>query len=431
MTPPPAEHAEDQDALLPSREMAIRLPVFEGPLDLLLFLIRKNELDIYDIPIKEVSRQYMEVIRAMEDLNLEVAGEFFVMASTLMYIKSRMLLPVNDQEAQPEDEAEEADPRWELVEQLLEYKRFKDAAEQIRQLVEEQQDFLPRLFKQDEEDANPRPVKSSDRIEIWNMFNLVLRRLAEKIVQGEIRDEQVTVADRMEYILTKLETSPDFLFTELFEEGQQITVPLIVASLLAVLELTRLKKLLVEQEVVFGDIRCLARPEEEELPPLPDEDDEPPAPVAAASPASAEVAADDEDALFDDEDDDGDFEWDPDADDEAAPADGEADVIEDGDSPEETGEPEDAEALAQAEEAEETDDPEEDDDGSDETDDRDDAAAFAEEDSGDEEWDEDDLDDDELGEEEDFDTDEDEEEEEGQEEEAAPDADADEEKPRP
>lgn len=318
MTPPPAEHAEEQDALLPSREMAIRLPVFEGPLDLLLFLIRKNELDIYDIPIQEVSRQYMEVIRAMEDLNLEVAGDFFVMASTLMYIKSRMLLPVNDQDAQPEDEAEEADPRWELVEQLLEYKRFKDAAEQIRQLVEEQQDFLPRLFKQDEEDSNPRPVKSSDRIEIWNMFNLVLRRLAEKIVQGEIRDEQVTVADRMEYILTKLETSPDFLFTELFEPGQKITVPLIVASLLAVLELTRLKKLFVEQEEVFGDIRCLARPEEEELPPLPDEEeDEPPAPAA-----SAEPAANDQEDFQTDEDDD--LDWDKDA--FAVATDGETDA---------------------------------------------------------------------------------------------------------
>ncbi|MDP0497504.1 MAG: segregation/condensation protein A [Verrucomicrobiota bacterium JB024] len=395
MTPPPAEHAEEQDALLPSREMAIRLPVFEGPLDLLLFLIRKNELDIYDIPIQEVSRQYMDVIRAMEDLNLEVAGEFFVMASTLMYIKSRMLLPVNDQEAQPEDEAEEADPRWELVEQLLEYKRFKDAAEQIRQLVEEQQDFLPRLFKQDEEETSPRPVKSSDRIEIWNMFNLVLRRLAEKIVQGEIRDEQVTVADRMEYILTKLETSPDFLFTELFEEGQKITVPLIVASLLAVLELTRLKKLFVEQEEVFGDIRCLARPEEEELPPLPDEDEEEPAPtaVAAASTASAELTADEEDALFDDEDEDGDFEWDPEADDEDS-ADGE-------NSPADA-EPANSESVSQSEASEDTGDSQEDDD-----------------------FDDEDLDEeDDLDEEEDLDADEDEEDETG------PDAEDDAENPR-
>ncbi len=320
--PPPAEQAEEQDALLPSREMAIRLPVFEGPLDLLLFLIRKNELDIYDIPIEQVTHQYMEVLRTMDELNLEVAGEFFVMASTLMYIKSRMLLPVSEQDAQPEDEAEEADPRWELVEQLLEYKRFKDAAEEIRQLVERQQDYLPRLYKEGEEESNPRPVKNSDRIELWNMFNLVLRRLAEKIVQGEIHDEQVTVSDRMEYVLNKLTTTSEFLFTDLFEPGQKITTPFVVASLLAVLELTRLKKLTVEQDEVFGDIRCAARPEEEEPPPLPDEEEETaePAPVPTAALADEEHDEEeddfearegdfdpheelDEDELADDEDD--------------------------------------------------------------------------------------------------------------------------------
>ncbi|MBC2594053.1 segregation/condensation protein A [Ruficoccus amylovorans] len=299
--------------MLPSREMAIRLPVFEGPLDLLLFLIRKNELDIYDIPIEEVTHQYMGVLREMDELNLEVAGEFFVMAATLMYIKSRMLLPVNDQEAQPEEEAEEADPRWELVEQLLEYKRFKDAAEQIRQLVEQQQDFLPRLFSAKEEEVAPRPVKNSDRIELWNVFNLVLRRLAEKIVQGEIRDEQVTVSDRMEYILNKLSDTPEFLFTELFEPGQKITVPLIVASLLAVLELTRLKKLTVEQEELFGDIRCFARPEEDEPPPLPDEEDEPDTASVSTGAAAVSAAVESADEGDEYEEDDDGEPWDKDA----------------------------------------------------------------------------------------------------------------------
>lgn len=261
---------EDQDALLPSREMAIRLPVFEGPLDLLLFLIRKNELDIYDIPIEEVTRQYLEVIRQMEQLSLEVAGEFFVMASTLMYIKSRMLLPVSEQDAQPDDEQEEADPRWELVEQLLEYKRFKEVSEQLRQLVEEQQDYLPRLFKESEDERDPRPLKPSDRIDIWNTFNLVLRRLAEKIVQGEIHDEQVTVADRMELVLKRLETSRSFLFTELFED-EAVTNNKIIATLLAVLELARLKRITLAQEELFGDVRCDARDPEEELPPLEEE----------------------------------------------------------------------------------------------------------------------------------------------------------------
>ncbi|QYY35547.1 segregation/condensation protein A [Ruficoccus sp. ZRK36] len=334
---PPNETADDQDALLPSREMAIRLPVFEGPLDLLLFLIRKNELDIYDIPIEDVTRQYMEVLRAMEDLNLEVAGEFFVMASTLMYIKSRMLLPVSDQDAQPEEEAEEADPRWELVEQLLEYKRFKDVTEQVRQLIEQQQDYLPRLYKHDEEETDPRPIKSSDRIELWNVFNLVLRRLAEKIVQGEIHDEQVTVADRMEYILEKLEVTPEFLFTDLFEDQPKVSVPLVVASLLAILELARLKKLFVEQEEVFGDIRCAARPEEEEPPPLPDEDEEE-APETAATDSDLDEAADELEEEYDVDFDAEEEGEDDTSDEDALDADWAEDIDEEDEAAEESGE---------------------------------------------------------------------------------------------
>ncbi len=332
--PPEAEVDDQQDSLLPSREMAIRLPVFEGPLDLLLFLIRKNELDIYDIPIEQVTRQYLDVLRQMEALSLEVAGEFFVMASTLMYIKSRMLLPVNEQDSQPDEETEEADPRWELVEQLLEYKRFKEAAEQIRQAVERQQDFLPRLYKAGEEDRDPRPLKPSDRLEVWNMFNLVLRRLSEKIVQGEIHDEQVTVADRMEHVLHRLQTSRSFLFSELFE-GEPITHSKLVATLLAILELTRLKHIVIQQEELFGDVRCDARegddiiPEGVELvqegeedeaepeliaaePDTHDEEDEAESPDDEADDFEADVEEDD----FDQEDEEADSDGDEPLDDE-------------------------------------------------------------------------------------------------------------------
>ena len=100
----------------------IKLPVFEGPLDLLLFLIRKNELDIYDIPISTVTKQYLDVIYAMKELQIEVAGEFFVMAATLMEIKSRMLLPKHQQAIDPNAEEDDLDPRWELVHQLIQYK---------------------------------------------------------------------------------------------------------------------------------------------------------------------------------------------------------------------------------------------------------------------------------------------------------------------
>lgn len=251
-----------EDAVLPTQDLPIRLPVFEGPLDLLLYLIRRNEVDIYDIPIEEVTRQYLAVLRQMEQLNLEVAGDFFVMAATLMYIKSRMLLPTNELPIQPEEEEEEADPRWELVQQLLEYKRFKEAAADLRELVERSQDYLPRLYKEAVENMEARPLKTSDRIELWNTFNMVLRRLAEGITQGEIHDDNITVADRMEHLLVLLKDRPSFRFTELFE-GAPFNLNMLVASFLAVLELTRLKKMLVQQDEVFGDILCQRREDDE------------------------------------------------------------------------------------------------------------------------------------------------------------------------
>src|SRR5471032_249130 len=121
--------------VVPDSDYRIKLQVFEGPLELLLFLIRKNELDIYDIPIESVTRQYLEALRAMQQLDLELAGEFFVMAATLMEIKSRMLLPKGLAAVDPNAEDEEMDPRWELVHQLLQYKKFKEASASLRELI--------------------------------------------------------------------------------------------------------------------------------------------------------------------------------------------------------------------------------------------------------------------------------------------------------
>ncbi len=231
----------------------IKLPVFEGPLDLLLFLIRKNELDIYDIPIASVTRQYLEVIYAMKELQIEVAGEFFVMAATLMEIKSRMLLPKHQQAIDPNAGEDDLDPRWELVHQLLQYKKFKEAAGQLGDMSLEAQNMLARpgsAFAPSSE----RPLQHVDRIDLWNSFNLVLRRLAEKLVVGEIHAEEVTVADQMEVILDRLKTQQSFLFSQLFAE--KISLRRLVATFLAVLELTRLRKLQLEQTEAFTDILC-------------------------------------------------------------------------------------------------------------------------------------------------------------------------------
>ena len=244
-----------EEALIPDKEFAIRLPAFEGPMDLLLYLIRRSEVDIYDIPIERVTEQYIEVLGSMESLDLEVAGEFFVMASTLMYIKSRMLLPKKDQGTNEDMEDDDIDPRWELVQQLLEYRKFKEAAEDIRKLILSSNDLISRIGPRDALEAVERPLKPVDRVDLWNTFNSVLRRLAERIDEGQINAEQVTVSDRMELVLLRIKHKKNFLFSDLFESSTTITT--IVATFLAILELTRLDKITLKQDRAFGDIRCM------------------------------------------------------------------------------------------------------------------------------------------------------------------------------
>lgn len=242
--------------MVPDSDYRIKLQVFEGPLDLLLFLIRKNELDIYDIPIESVTRQYIDALHTMQQLDLEVAGEFFVMAATLMEIKSRLLLPKGQHAVDPNATEDEMDPRWELVHQLLEYKKFKEASARINEMVTLRQDLMERHGSNLSAFGEERPLHPADRIQLWNAFNLVLRRLAEKLVVGEIQDEQVTVADQMEYLLKRIETERSFIFSDLFPG--KITLRVLVATFLAVLELTRLKKLSLRQDEAFADIRCSA-----------------------------------------------------------------------------------------------------------------------------------------------------------------------------
>ena len=238
--------------MVPDADYRIKLQVFEGPLDLLLFLIRKNELDIYDIPIESVTRQYIDALHAMQQLDLDVAGEFFVMAATLMEIKSRMLLPKGMHAVDPNAEDEAVDPRWELVHQLLQYKKFKEAAATLADLVETRQNLMARHVSALSTDESDRPLKNVDRIELWNTFNIVLRRLAEKLVVGEIHDEVVTVSDQMEWILGRIQNERTFIFSHLFPEG--VTLRKLVATFLAMLELTRLKKLRIRQSEAFADI---------------------------------------------------------------------------------------------------------------------------------------------------------------------------------
>ena len=242
--------------MIPESDYRIKLQAFEGPLDLLLFLIRKNEIDIYDIPIESVTRQYLDALRTMQQLDLDLAGEFFVMAATLMEIKSRLLLPRGQAAIDPNAAEDEMDPRWELVHQLLEYKKFKEAAIRLGEIAIEKQNLLARHVSALSGDPLDRPLKHADRIELWNVFNIVLRRLAEKLVVGEIHDEQVTVADQMEMLLARLQTQRTFVFSQLFEK--KVSLRTLIATFLAVLELTRLRKLRLQQDETFSDIICNA-----------------------------------------------------------------------------------------------------------------------------------------------------------------------------
>jgi segregation and condensation protein A len=256
--------------MLPTADPRISLPVFEGPLDLLLFLIRKSEIDIYDIPIETVTRQYLETLRAMEQLDLDVAAEFFVMAATLMEIKSRLLLPKNQQAVDPEAGEDEAlDPRWGLVHQLLEYRKFKEAAAQLGEMAQRRQDLLGRQVPSLAPEALDRPLHGVTRFELWGTFNLVLRRLAEKLVVGEIHDETVTVADQMIWLLARARAEKEFVFSGVFAGG--ISLRRLVATFLALLELTRLRKLELRQDATFSDIICRAVEENRlEIPAAPD-----------------------------------------------------------------------------------------------------------------------------------------------------------------
>lgn len=223
-------------------------------MDLLLFLIRKHEIDIYDIPLELVLDQYLGVINSMKEVKIEIAGDFFVMAATLMEIKSRLLLPKQKRSASDDDGDEDADvdPRWELVHQLIEYKKFKEAADSLDKLSVRAALLKERDYDSVNKVEKPtRPLKPEDKISVWNSFNIVLRRLTEQLVSGDIQDDSITVVDQMEMLIEKVKTEPVFNFSSLFEG--HIGLRTLVTTFIAILELTRLRRLKVEQNEAFCD----------------------------------------------------------------------------------------------------------------------------------------------------------------------------------
>ncbi|MCX5917878.1 MAG: segregation/condensation protein A [Deltaproteobacteria bacterium] len=235
--------------------LKVRLETFEGPLDLLLYLIKKNEIDIYDIPISVIAQQYLEYLEIMKNLNLDVAGEFLLMAATLLHIKSKMLLPPTGEE---EEEKEEEDPRAELVRRLLEYQRFKEAAQQlVKGPLLDREVFVRSFFgdalaeKEAEEDVSGE-VTLFDLLEVMKK---VLEGLPAEDFQ-EISVEHLNIKDKILHIMERLWETESLAFTELYTASTPRRE--IVVTFLALLELLRLRMIRVYQGEPFGAIRIFS-----------------------------------------------------------------------------------------------------------------------------------------------------------------------------
>lgn len=228
----------------------VRIENFEGPLDLLLHLIKKNEINIYDIPIAMIAQQYLSYIEAMKDLNLTVAGEFLVMAATLLQIKSKMLLPV---EEHAEDDEDGPDPREELVRRLLEYKAFKEAARQLDTQERMWRDIYSRPAVSVEADLQSDDAML-DNIGLFDLVDalqtILDRNPGKKLL--EIVPDNLTVRDRMTVILEALEGEESIGFEALFDASCHRLM--IIVTFLALLELIRLRTVRVYQAENFGPI---------------------------------------------------------------------------------------------------------------------------------------------------------------------------------
>jgi len=230
----------------PKDNYSVDLEVFQGPLDLLLYLIRKDEIDIYDIPIARITEQYMQYVEMMQCLNLELAGEYILMAATLIRIKARLLLP------RDADDLEDADPRQELVAALLEYKKFKEASEILREkrLMEE------RIFTPPAVDGNRKSkVILSDSTTLYDLltsFRDVLERIGKDQFY-EIQPEELTVEDRIRRVIEVLADKDSVAFQELFMDVPRKLVA--IMTFMAILELARVHRIMIRQSLPFSEVR--------------------------------------------------------------------------------------------------------------------------------------------------------------------------------
>lgn len=245
-------------------EYKVKFEVFEGPLDLLLYLIKKEEVDIYEVNLTKLATQFIEYIETMRLLDLEIAGEFLVMASTLMYIKSRELLPV-EQQVQVEGEDEGEDPRWELIRQLVEYKKFKDAAAQLQVLEVARENTFPRMPIKPEFESDRPAVKPEVSIfDLLNAVNTVLQRFTKRDDSRDIFEEKWSVSEKIEHVMKSIAERGRVTFSELFAQAASRSE--VICTFLALLELIRLKQLVCAQPEPFAEIEITKKPAAEASP---------------------------------------------------------------------------------------------------------------------------------------------------------------------
>jgi segregation and condensation protein A len=224
----------------------VQLEIFEGPFDLLLYLIKKEELDIYDIPITRITEQYLEYLNLMELLDLDVAGEFLVIAATLMQIKSRMLLPPDAEEA-----VEETDPRADLVRRLLEYKAFKEAAEGLKGFEGKRSGIFTRTGAEPEMEGSDSPFLEVSLFDLIAAFSKVLKGIPKDTIH-EVQKDEFTVAEKVHEIFHRLVREPKIYFSSLFKSAKNKFE--VITTFLAILELIRLKEVKIHQGDHYSDI---------------------------------------------------------------------------------------------------------------------------------------------------------------------------------
>ena len=235
-------------------ECRLKLDVFEGPLDVLLYLIRRDEIDIYDIPIAHITEQYIGFLDDARVDSLDIAGEFLLMAATLVQIKARMLLPATTEFDEDDDMLEDIDPRTELVERLIEYRQFREIAHRLEEREDAEKDFFTRAASggEDKRDSEPRAVGEVNLYDLLTSFTNVLR-YAEDATIAEIAPQLVTVEQKIAETTERLLDNPSLRFDDLFE--QDSTRLDMVCTFLAVLELIRSGRVRARQSETYGEIR--------------------------------------------------------------------------------------------------------------------------------------------------------------------------------